>query len=168
MTATRRLISGVEGLLEHFKAAWGHIGDPDKTDELYVDVPKDIERLFEFVVQHPKIVDSDTDHVMNDPIYVAVEPCKVKSAYFIPETSIADSTANYGTIQVKVGTDVAASFSSNVAANELVTDTPSTAFVLDQDYIEMDAGDVLFLVTTKTGAGVALPKGKLQVNLLHN
>jgi len=49
-----------------------------------------------------------------------------------------------------------------------VTDTPSTAFVLDPDYIEMDAGDVLFLVTTKTGAGVALPKGKLQVNLLHN
>lgn len=103
-----------------------------------------------------------------DKFFKVTRRARVVSAVYFNKTGLAADASNYFAVQIKNGSTVCASWSTQTSAQgALVADTPTTVPLSATDSnLVLAAGDVLSFAATETGTAT-LPAGHITVELLY-
>jgi len=168
MSRTRITIfdAAARGLYQKLKGWLAHFADPEETDDNYIDVFGDLQRLFEVPLTYQKAAETASEDIDFNIGYFP-EAVKIKSVYVVPSAAVTADTTDYKVLKLTDGTNTIGSLKTDADA-ALATADQGYSMTLASSYVEVDAGTTLHLVSSTMGSGVVLPLCHVQVEVLHN
>jgi hypothetical protein len=112
-----------------------------------------------------EITPGNDDTTADEVILTVQRDCKILSAEFVPSGTLTANDSNYATISLKVSTTTHASVTTETTGSgDWTADTP---VALTIDSANLSDGDEIRLVIAKTGTGVFVPDGVVQLTTIE-